>query len=467
MVAGNKTIVDYIDNCASGSPTDQELAQLAGAIQGIENGDVGYSVACSALLPNAADNTGRLVFVEDIGAYRYSNGIEWTNDYTSSLATLKSELYVWGGCCCFQDYGMILLGSGVAGRRVFTPTQEITSAADWKLVSGADKESKGIKLDGTLWTWGCSTNGSAGTNVFSCTYFSPVQEVSSSTNWSTMSRSVGLNTLAIKTDGTMWGWGRNNYGQLATNDTWDYCSPVREITSSSNWCSVIIGPASFNCNLHAHAIKTDGTLWSWGWDLGNGFPNETASLQYSSPIREITSSTNWCKVDDRVAIKSDGTLWSWGCGGTGRLAVYTTANASSPVQELTSSTNWVCASKNGYVTLAIKDDGTMWGWGDNSNSYGSIGTPLKIGYSSPIQEVSSSTTWETTAVGLLHAAMKKTDGTIWGTGWNRDGQLGRGNTVCASSPVQEISSRTTWCYVSTGFNYTFGILATPKGFNEP
>ena len=68
-----------------------------------------------------------------------------------------------------------------------------------------------------------------------------------------------------------------------------------------------------------------------------------------------------------VAIKTDGTLWSWGGNGLGQLGINTTTSSNTPEQESTNSANWVDVSAGKYFTLAVKADGTLWVWGTNFN----------------------------------------------------------------------------------------------------
>ena len=101
------------------------------------------------------------------------------------------------------------------------------------------------------------------------------------------------------------------------------------------------------------AIKTDGTLWSWGYGL-EGQIGDNNALNRSSPVQEITSSTTWCFISGTKAIKKDGSLWAWGWNGCGQLGDGTITNRSSPVRESTLSNNWSSVSSAGSVTIGLK-----------------------------------------------------------------------------------------------------------------
>ena len=148
-------------------------------------------------------------------------------------------------------------------------------------------------------------------------------------------------------------------------------------------------------------------------------------------------------------------LWGWGYNFYGQLGVGNTTNRSSPAQ-VGSLTTWssISASPNGDHTMAIKTDGTMWGWGYgdqgqlglNSNVY-SISSPVQVG---------ALTTWLTVSAGGYHTCAIKTDGTLWSWGRNKYGALGLSNTTYYSSPKQ-IGTLTTWLNVSAGNYYTMAI----------
>ena len=189
---------------------------------------------------------------------------------------------------------------------------------------------------------------------------------------------------------------------------------------------------------------TGYTLWSWGtFTNGNsGLGNNTA---YSSPV-QVGDLNDWTPMvctdsHSSHAIKSDGTLWSWGKGdllGDGTAGAY---SVSSPVQ-IGSATDWygVFANSQGNQVYAINTSGELWVWGDNS--YGSLGTNNTTAYSSMVQL--AGTTWAAIGGGNEHTIAVKTDGTIWGWGNGQNSATWHNNTTTYSSPVQGGSDTTWW-----------------------
>ena len=127
---------------------------------------------------------------------------------------------------------------------------------------------------------------------------------------------------------------------------------VQEATGASDWSSVVAG------NSHTVALKTDGSVWSWGWG-GNGLLGNGTTANSSSPVQEATGASDWSSVVTgigvwhTVALKTDGSLWSWGLGNKGQLGNGTTANSTIPVQEATGA-YWSSVVVGGSYTVALK-----------------------------------------------------------------------------------------------------------------
>jgi rubredoxin len=337
-----------------------------------------------------------------------------------------------------------------------SPVQTISGGANWKLVTTGRYHSAALKTDGTLWLWGQNYYGVLGDNTNN-NKSSPIQTVAAGTNWQLLS--CGLyNPVAIKTDGTLWSWGQNFYGNLGDNTNTPKSSPVQTIAGGTNWKLCSSG------GYHVAAIKTDGTLWTWGFnDQGQlGTNNNT---RRSSPVQTISGGTNWKKIScskfGTAAIKTDGTLWSWGFNPNGQLGDNSRTNQNSPVQTVAGGTNWKDVSYSWQHSCAIKTDGTLWLWGLNAD--GQLGDNTITSKSSPIQTISGGTNWKLMASGNYYSTgVIKTDGTLWVWGINNWGQLGDNTRTPKSSPVQTIAGGTNWKQVNFATVATVAI----KDFNE-
>ena len=313
-----------------------------------------------------------------------------------------------------------------------------------------------VKSDGTLWTWGRNQNGALGHNNTgdAIQYSSPVQ-VGSGTDWKIQSEhGFGNTSLFVKTDGTLYVWGDNESGELGLNNQTLYSSPVQ--LPGTTWSKTATGRG------HSFGIKTNGELWVWGHN-SVGTLGLNSQTKYSSPVQ--VPGTTWRSIDTggayhlAVATKTDGTLWTWGANNHGQMGVNNRTYYSSPIQ--IPGTSWVDAVTSGYNVTATRTDGTLWCWGYNAN--GAIGDNSQVNKSSPVQIPG---TWGTSrdkmarttygANGSCQAI--KADGTLWSWGYQAQrGELGMNDTSARLSPVQ-VGELTTWIDVSSHPQGYYGLL---------
>jgi alpha-tubulin suppressor-like RCC1 family protein len=140
-----------------------------------------------------------------------------------------------------------------------------------------------------------------------------------------------------------------------------------------------------------------------------------------------------------VVVRNDGTLWAWGDNTYGQLGDGTNTFRYTPVQIGTAS-NWKAVWVGDFHTAAIKTDGTLWVWG--RNNYGQLGVGTNDDYNIPIQ-INLAKNWSTVACGMFTTYAIKTDGNLWVWGRNNYGQLGDGTKTDKNTPIQ-ISSTIGW-----------------------
>ena len=355
-------------------------------------------------------------------------------------------LWVWGG----NSEGQ--LGNNLTNTRC-TPVTTFLGGTTWKQVSCGGFYTAAIKTDGTLWTWGWNYAGQLGDNT-TTTRSTPVQTSTGGTNWKQVDCGSG-HTAAIKTDGTLWVWGSNSLGaQLGDNTTTNRSIPVTTFLGGNNWKQVSTG------SLYTAAIKTDGTLWTWGYNYYGQLGDNTTTTR-STPVQTSTGGTNWkqvsCGDSHTAAIKTDGTLWTWGFNYYGQLGDNTTIFKSTPIQTSTGGTNWKQVSCGDSHTAAIKTDGTLWTWG--FNYYGQLGDNTTTKRSTPVTTFAGGTNWKQVATGSNHTVAIKTDGTLWVWGRNTTGQLGDNTLITRSTPVQTSTGGTNWKQVSCGGDHTAAVTS--------
>ena len=335
------------------------------------------------------------------------------------------------------------------------------SAVNANGVGAASVTSNSIPGYGQLWSWGLNNYNQLGLGTIATTnnYTQPTI-YGLTTTWSTSTTNARINAMWIQANGSLWAWGYNGFGQLGTNNTTNYSSP-KQIGALTSWLQV-------SGAYTTAAIKTDGTLWTWGYAAQgqNGLGNTS---QYNSP-KQVGILTNWRQVsvsgdqnNHVLAVKTDNTLWAWGYNGNGQLGTSNTTNYSSPKQ-IGASAIWSAVAAGYYFSLAVDTSGKLWAWG--YNSYGMLGINNATGYSSP-KQVGFLTNWS----GQLYTGNQyssgaiKTDGTLWMWGYNGYGELGTNNTTTYSSPKQ-VGALTTWRQLGIGqytsVQHTLGITADGK-----
>jgi alpha-tubulin suppressor-like RCC1 family protein len=303
-----------------------------------------------------------------------------------------------------------------------------------------------------LWVWGYGFGGHLGTNV-TRDESTPVTTFAGGSNWKQIS--TGPNhSAAIKTDGTLWTWGENNNAYLGINTTDMKCSPVTTFAGGTNWKQVSLGP------FHSAAIKTDGSLWTWGSN-GGGRLGINSLVNRSTPVTTFAGGTNWkqvsCGGEHIAATKTDGTLWIWGARDSGELGNNDDlSDRLTPVTTFAGGTNWKQVSLGDGHGAAVKTDGSLWLWGNNS--YGKLGTgDNTIDRSTPVTTFAGGNDWNQVSCGVLHTAAIKTDGSLWVWGAGITGRLGINNSTTKFTPVTTFLGGYTWRQVSCGNNFTSAI----------
>ena len=319
--------------------------------------------------------------------------------YSRNYIALQTDGTLWSKGTTFNRR---LLGFG----DVPAPTEftQIGTNNNWtENISINSSNVFAIKADGRLWVWG--TNGvAAGLGSDDNVPFLIPTQVGADTNWAKVSSGFGM-TLAVKTDGTLWSWGINNVGQLGIgnlDNTFTSNVPI-QVGTDTNWSNVFTGTTQL-----AYAIKTDGTLWSWGNNgIYLGYPNATVNNNYRSPKQVGTDTWKTIAIGSNnpmiEGIKTDGTLWGWGNSVAGS---YMFGNGISgyisefPVQ-IGTDTDWKEIWLSQLTALGLKEDGTRWGWGSNTNGQElGIGTGVIGGQVPFVTQLDVDSDWKTLSIDL-------------------------------------------------------------------
>ncbi len=377
----------------------------------------------------ATDSTGNMNFAEvnftvDVTGPNVSavaSKIAASRNGSHNLEVMSDgTLWAWG----LNNNGQ--LGDGTSTSRL-SPVQ-IGKSSKWISVAAGYSHSLAQKSDGTLWAWGYNGYGQLGDGT-STNRFSPVQ-VGTDNKWVSVAAGE-FHSLALKSDGTLWAWGDNGYGQLGDGTNTFRLSPV-QVGTDNKWVSIAAGV------VNSLALKSDGTLWAWGYNHDGEIGDGTSQNNRLAPV-QVGIGYSWVAVAaggfHSIAKKTDGTLWTWGWNGWGQLGDGTYNTRLSPVQ-IGVATNWSTVAAGFNHTLALKSDGTLWSWGTNDN--GQIGDNTTQTRLTPTQ-IGNDTSWLTVIAGNAYSIATKTDSTVWAWGLNGSGQFGDGTTTSRLFPVKVAS----------------------------
>ena len=247
----------------------------------------------------------------------------------------------------------------------------------------------------------------------------------------------GAHTTALKSDETLWTWGVNGSGQLGDgSDITNRNVPGQIYGGGNTWAAVSAGFA------HTAALKSDGTLWTWGFNY-DGQLGDGSNTNRNTPTQVSGGRKAWVAVSagamHTVALKSDGTLWTWGNNDFGQLGNGNFRARRGPRQVSGGGHTWAAVAAGWGHTAALKSDGTLWIWGDNAS--GQLGDGSNTNRNTPVQVSGGENTWVAVAAGGNHTVALKLDGTLWGWGWNDTGQLGDGSYTDRNIPVQVSGGR--------------------------
>jgi alpha-tubulin suppressor-like RCC1 family protein len=357
------------------------------------------------------------------------------------------------------SWGIGIFGSlGTNNTTNYSSPVQLDKDSCWLEASAGMYFSSAVRSDNTLWSWGRNSKYQLGDE--SLNDRSSMVQIAKNVVWQN-SKAGSYSSLGISTEGNLFVWGYNSFGQLGTGDIVDRKTPV-QLACDPNWEQVSLGYA------HAAGVKIDGTLWLWGnndyHQLGT-----TNRQSYSSPIQQIANSTDWKQVScgdyHTAAVKSDGSLWIWGYNNAGQIGNDNIISTSSPVQTIAYGYDWNQVSCGGLFTVAIKKNGSMWSWG--SNSYGQLGDGTKVHKSSPIQ-IYGHTDWTKVEAGSTHVLAIKNNYLLYTWGNNAFGQLGDGTTTHSSRPLAIYYSPFDWISISAGYKHSVAVaLFNPRASATP
>ena len=258
-------------------------------------------------------------------------------------------------------------------------------------------------------------------------------------------------TIALKSDGTVWAWGANFNGQLGDGTANNSLDVPALVPGLSGIIEIDAGGA------HSLAVKSNNTIWAWG---ENTFRQSGETEQFARPrasqIAGLTGAFTAISAGSAhsLALRSDGTVWGWGGNGSGQLGNGSTAFSTYPPVQA-NITSVVAISAGGGWSLALKNDGTVWGFGGNPN--GALGQPISTSFSSTPLQVNGLSNVIAISAGGIHSMALKQDGTVWTWGENSQGQLGSGEGNGSFPVPRQVVGLTNVIAISAGNRYSLAL----------
>jgi alpha-tubulin suppressor-like RCC1 family protein len=380
-----------------------------------------------------------LIFISNISANAQCWSKISAGDYHTLAIDVDGKLWAWGA-----NYNGEL-GNGTTINRT---TPEFINSSSWMEVSAGLSHSLGLKNDGTIWAWGRNATGQLGIGTARDT--SSLVQIGTGSDWTKIA--AGANhSAAIKADGTLWTWGSDEYGQLGNGGSNTALINPTKIDSTTNWQKV------YASEYNTFAIKQDGTLWGCGRNNVGQVGDGTTSNK-NAPV-QIGTATNWSQISSgryfTVGLQTDGSLWAWGDNFYGQLGDGTNIGKSIPTK-IGAATDWKIIACGAEHIVVQKTNGNIYAWGNGQN--GALGNNSDANQNTLVSV--NITNVQSISCGALHSLVIKNDNKLWAWGTNASSQFGNGNSTQSLIPV-EVACPATVGISNVVKNETFKIFPNP------
>jgi alpha-tubulin suppressor-like RCC1 family protein len=292
-----------------------------------------------------------------------------------------------------------------------------------------------VRSDGTVWAWGDNRVGQLGDGT-TTGRLAPVQV----TGLTGVTQVAGgcTHSLALRSDGTVWAWGDNRFGTLGRGTITGVEATAAPVSGLAGVTKIAAG-----CGFSL-ALRSDGSVWAWGYNsvgqLGIGGTASSAVPVKITALSQVTGiSAGW---DSSAAVVAGGaSVWAWGGNDNGQLGDGTLAGRTTPVRVTQIGTVHIAgvavggAFEGGEFAAVLGTDGSVWAWGNDT--LGQLGNaPASSPVTRPVNTIGAGSGITQISAGLVNMVALRSDGTVLDWGNNSQGELGNGTTTSVAGPVR-------------------------------
>lgn len=401
----------------------------SGTLWGVGNNGIGQL--------GIGSTTDQVIFVEELGLARNWISVSGGKDFTLAVDS-NNDLWATGD----NTSGQLGIGATPLQQSTFLKVDE---SGDWLSVACGDDFSYATKTDKKVFSTGNNDKGQlsvdtmdSGRNIFGIA-------LEKNNDYEMVASGDGFSWL-IRTDGTLWSTGRNTYGQLAQNDTTDR-DAYTQIGSATNWIWVACG------NNHGIAIDSNFDMYAAGRNQKGQLGDNTQTDR--DELLEVSPGLPWknasCGNDYSLATRTNNTGYATGLNDVGQLGIGTTSDVKVFTIEVGTLTDWKELKAGGNHSVAMTEDGALWATGNNaSRQLGNGETTNQNEFVQAYVPVNNVIKELSISLEGNFSAIIREDGTLWSAGLNNRGQLGLGNTTDTVIFKQESGGDTDWLKVSCG-----------------
>ena len=375
----------------------------------------------------------------------------------------NGKLYAWGD----NSYGQ--LGNGTTSNSATPLVVNLPAGVSPTAIAAGSAHNLVIGSDGKLYVWGDNDNGQLGNGTTTQSTTPLVVNLPAGVSPTIIAAGI-IHSMAIGSDGKLYTWGNNNYGELGNGTTTQSTTPVVVNLPAGVSPTAITGGSA-----HSMAKGSDGKLYTWGnnnlGQLGNGTTSSTSTPGIINLPAGVSPTTITAGTNHNMVIGSDGKLYAWGYNDCGQLGNGTLPQSNSPVAvNLPAGVFPTVIAAGTNHTLAIGNDSKLYAWGNNN--VGQLGDGTTIESTSPIViNLLAGVSPTAIAAGNDHSLAIGSDGKLYAWGDNSRGQLGNGTNVASNTPlVVNLPAGVSPTAIAAGDYYSIAIGNDGKlyawGFNQ-